>query len=204
MYMYVKRENVVRIPPHRLGEDIETVVEELAREAFEGKIDNSKALTVLITNVACTSEGRIVHGDGAVYQPVVYEALVFKPVLQEIITGIVVDVLKFGAFIRFGPFDGLLHISQIMDERVEVDEANKRFVGKDSKRDLRLDDLVRARVVSISINERSPRESRIGLTMRQVGLGKIDWLKARDKEEKEKKEGKKEKEKEKPAKKKKK
>ena len=35
---------------------------------------------------------------------------------------------------------------------------------------------MRARIVALSINERNPRESKIGLTMRQPGLGKIEWL----------------------------
>ena len=34
----------------------------------------------------------------------------------------------------------------------------------------------RARIVTISINEISPRESKIGLTMRQPGLGKHEWI----------------------------
>ena len=37
-------------------------------------------------------------------------------------------------------------------------------------------DHVRARVVAVSINEREPKESKIGLTMRQTALGKLQWL----------------------------
>ena len=37
-------------------------------------------------------------------------------------------------------------------------------------------DKVRARIVTISINEISPREAKIGLTMRQPGLGKHEWI----------------------------
>jgi DNA-directed RNA polymerase subunit E' len=63
-----------------------------------------------------------------------------------------------------------------MDDHIDVDLGNMRLMGKDSKRDLRVGDKVRARIVSMSMNERSPRESRIGLTMRQAGLGKLEWL----------------------------
>ena len=35
---------------------------------------------------------------------------------------------------------------------------------------------MRARIVALSLNERNPRESKIGLTMRQPGLGKIEWI----------------------------
>jgi DNA-directed RNA polymerase subunit E' len=87
-----------------------------------------------------------------------------------------VEVRKFGAFVRFGPLDGLLHVSQIMDDRVNIDEHNQRLVGVETKRDLKVGYKVRARIVSLSLSEISPRDSRIGLTMRQPGLGRLEWI----------------------------
>jgi DNA-directed RNA polymerase subunit E' len=188
MYMLAQREKTVRIPPDRLAENLDQTVEELAKESFEGKVEGSDSLTVLVRNIRREGPGRIVHGDGAVYQKVDFEALIFKPLLQEVIEGNVVEILKFGAFVRFGPLDGLLHISQIMDDRIDVDDTNQRLFGKDTKRDLKVGDRVRARIVALSINERNPRESKIGLTMRQPGLGKVEWI-----EEERKKKGEKEK-----------
>ncbi len=176
MYMVVQKEDVVRIPPERLGEDLDQVARELTRATLEGKIGEDKGFTLLTSKITRMGEGRIIHGDGAVYQRVRFDALVFRPLLHEIIDGSVVEILKFGAFVRFGPLDGLLHISQIMDDRVDVDEEGQRLVGKDSKRDLRIGDKVRARVVAVSLNERNPRESKIGLTMRQTALGKHEWI----------------------------
>jgi len=175
MYKTVRKEDTVRIPPDKLGEDLDKVAQELARSNFEGKFDKGQ-LTVLVTNLSPVGVGRIIHGDGAIYQKVVYDALVFKPEIQEVVLGNVCEILKFGAFVHIGPLDGLLHISQIMDDRVEVNEASNRLIGKDTKKELKVGDQVRARIVAISINERTPRESRIGLTMRQPGLGKLDWL----------------------------
>jgi DNA-directed RNA polymerase subunit E' len=176
MYMRVQREDVVRIPPERLGEPLGTVAQELTRQTLEGKVGADKTLTLVASNIEPVGEGRIVHGDGAVYQRVRYDALVFAPQLQEIVDGGVVEILKFGAFVRFGPLDGLLHISQVMDDRVDVDEEGQRLIGKDTKRDLRIGDKVRVRIVAVSLNERAPRESKIGLTMRQPALGKLEWL----------------------------
>ncbi|MEM4729656.1 MAG: DNA-directed RNA polymerase [Thermoplasmata archaeon] len=192
MYKIVRREDTVRIPPDRLGEDMDKVIQELARSNFEGKFERGE-LTVIATNISPVGVGRIIHGDGAVYQKVVYDALVFRPEVQEVVLGQVCEVMKFGAFVHIGPLDGLLHISQIMDDRVEVNEASNRLVGKDTKRELKVGDLVRARIVTMSINERTPRESKIGLTMRQPGLGKLEWLTEEKKEEKKKSEKKKEK-----------
>jgi DNA-directed RNA polymerase subunit RpoE len=131
MYLMAKREKVVRIPPDRLAEDLDATVVELAKESFEGKVEGSDSLTVLIRNIRREGPGRIVHGDGAVYQKVTFDSLIFRPMLQEVVEGQVVEVLKFGAFVRFGPMDGLLHISQIMDDRIDVDDVNQRLLGKD-------------------------------------------------------------------------
>ncbi len=176
MYVKVTREDVVRIPPQRLGEDLDEVAKELTRTTLEGNVSGEDGLTLLASNITRVGDGRIVHGDGAVYQKVRFDALMFQPTMQEVVEGSVVEVLKFGAFVRFGPLDGLLHISQIMDDRVDVDEDNQRLIGKDSKRDLRIGDKTRARIVAVSLNERNPRESKIGLTMRQASLGKLEWL----------------------------
>jgi len=176
MYMLTEAERIVRIPPAELNEDIEKVIDALTWESFEGRIGEDKEITVLIRNVRPVGPGRIVHGDGAVYQTVKYDQVVYKIKDNEIIEGVVVEILKFGAFVRFGPLDGLLHISQVMDDRVDIDETNQRLVGKDTGRNLSVGDVVKARIVSIDLNEKNPQDSKIGLTMRQPGLGKLQWL----------------------------
>ncbi|AMK14038.1 DNA-directed RNA polymerase subunit E RpoE1 [methanogenic archaeon mixed culture ISO4-G1] len=176
MYMLTEVEKVVRIPPAELKEDIDDVIDRLTWDAYEGRFGDDKTFTVLIRNVRTEGPGRIVHGDGAVYQTVKFDQIVFKPKENEIIEGVVVEILKFGAFVRFGPLDGLLHISQVMDDRVDIDETNQRLVGKNSGRFLAVGDVVRARVVSIDLNEKNPQDSKIGLTMRQPGLGKVQWI----------------------------
>lgn len=176
MYMITEAQRIVRIPPAKLDEDIDKVIDELTWDTYEGKVTEDKVVTVLIMNVEPLGPGRIVHGDGAVYQTVKYDQLVFKPKDNELIEGVVVEVLKFGAFIRFGPLDGLLHISQVMEDRVDIDEVNQMLVGKDTGKKLGLGDIVRARIISIDFNEKNPQDSKIGLTMRQTGLGKLQWL----------------------------
>ncbi len=176
MYYLDHRRDVVRIPPSRLGPELATVLVELAQQQFEGKLVDGQSLAVTIRDVKPVGEGHIIHGDGGVYQEVEYEALLFRPEIQEVVEGSVVEIRKFGAFVRFGPLDGLLHVSQIMDDRVNIDEHNQRLVGVETKRDLKVGYKVRARVVSLSLSEISPRDSRIGLTMRQPALGRFEWI----------------------------
>ncbi|HTT25848.1 MAG TPA: DNA-directed RNA polymerase, partial [Thermoplasmata archaeon] len=144
MYYLDHRRDVVRIPPSRLGPELAGVLVELAQQQFEGKLVDGQSLAVTIRDVKPVGEGHIIHGDGGVYQEVEYQALLFRPEIQEVVEGAVVEIRKFGAFVRFGPLDGLLHVSQIMDDRVNIDEHNQRLVGIESKKDLKVGYKVRA------------------------------------------------------------
>ena len=105
--------------------------------------------------------------------------MAFIPKNNEIIEGIVVSVVpKIGAFVRFGPFEGLLHVGQIMDDRIDMDESQNRLVGKDTNKDIRIGDQVRVRIVMLNLSSSSVRDRRIGFTMKQPGLGKLQWLQA--------------------------
>ncbi|MDI9646391.1 MAG: DNA-directed RNA polymerase [Archaeoglobales archaeon] len=176
MYARIKIKDTVRVPPSKLGENLEEVIRSLLWEQFEGRIDREYGMVIGIENIEEIGEGRIIEGDGAVYFDVVFGAICFKPNLQEIVEGEVVEVVEFGAFVSIGPFDALLHMSQITDDFMVFDEKNKRFVGKETKKTLQEGDFVRARIVSISLKEREPEKSRIGLTMRQPWLGALKWI----------------------------
>ena len=176
VYQIVEMEDTVRIPPNELGEDQDAVAQELVHRSFEGRLNKKYGFTLLATDITRIGEGRVIHGDGAVYQRVKFNALTFKPEVGEVVEGTVCEVVEFGAFVRFGPLDGLLHMSQIMNDYLNVDLGNERLTGKETGRYLGLGDKVRARLVTVSLNELSPRESKIGLTMRQPGLGKIEWI----------------------------
>ena len=109
-----------------------------------------------------------------------FDALVFQPKNHEVVRGIVVDIAEFGAFVRFGPFDGLVHASQVTDDFVSVNEKTGSLTGKQTKRTLKKDDIVYAKITSISYKDKVT-ETKINLTMRQPGLGKTDWWKKKKK-----------------------
>lgn len=192
MYAMVKVEDTVRIPPEMFGEDLDKIVEEIVQKTFEGSMRKNHGIIVVADNIEAVGEGIVIHGDGAMYQKVAFDALTFKPDLQEVLDGVVCEIVEFGAFCHIGPLDALIHMSQIMNDYVEVDPEGEMIVGKEKKKTLKTGDMIRARVVAVSLNELSARESKIGLTMRQPGLGAHEWLREPKEEEKKEKEKKKE------------
>lgn len=188
MYIKIRAVDVVRVPPKRLGEDLQVVVKEMLQEKLEGRLDKRIGMFIAILEVVGIKEGRLMIGDPGVYYETVFDALVFRPKMQEIVEGEVVEIVEFGAFVQIGPLDGLLHISQITDEYISYDEKGAKLVTKDTNRTLGEGDKLRARIVAISLNEMDPGDSKIGLTMRQPGLGKLEWIEEEREKEKEKEE----------------
>lgn len=194
MYKLAELEEIVKIPPSELGGSFDEATRRILKEECEGKLYRNIGMIVQVRDVKRVGDGEIVPGDGSVYQRAMFDALVFNPENQEVVEGKVSEVVEFGAFLNFGPLDGLIHVSQVMDDFIDVDLSNRRLVGRDSKRVLKVGDRCRARIVSLSLNEANPKQSRIGLTMRQPGLGSLEWLSSKkDKESEAEKESEKEK-----------
>ena len=99
--------------------------------------------------------------------------MIFKPELQEVVFGKVTDITNFGAFVNMGPIEGMVHISQTMDDFVSFSKSGA-LIGKDSKRTLKLNDKCKARIIAISFKDVTT--PKIGLTMRQPGLGALQYL----------------------------
>jgi DNA-directed RNA polymerase subunit E' len=99
---------------------------------------------------------------------------------NEVVDGAVSEVSEYGAFVRIGPMEALLHKSQILDEPIQVNLGIKRIEGSQSGRALEEGSFVRSRIVSKSINHNDPRSSKIGLNCKMDGLGSFEWIEEAD------------------------
>ncbi len=186
MYKKMRLADTVRIAPELLGAPVEAAVKIALQDKLEGLVDKTIGAVVAIMEVIEVGDGHILAGNAGVFYDAVFDAVTFMPEIQEIIEGTVLEVVEFGIFVGIGPLDGLVHVSQLTDEFVSYDEKNSRLITKESGRAITVGDRVRARIVAVSLNEREPRDSKIGLTMRQHALGKLDWLEeARQEKQKE-------------------
>ena len=176
MYLISKIEDTVRVPPTLFDEPLEEMAFELLNENYVGMIDKKLGLMVTVKEIEEIGIGRVIMGDGAAYHNVTFTALFFKPELQEIVEGEVIEITEFGAFVRMGPMDGLVHVSQVTDDYINYDSKRGALLGKESKKTLEEGDKVRARIVALSLKGKSSKETKIGLTMRQPGLGRPEWI----------------------------
>jgi DNA-directed RNA polymerase subunit E' len=162
----------VRVEPTKFGMDSDEAVRSQLEESYTGFQDKDIGTVVSVLDVIDVKEGIVIPGDGAAYYESTFKIIVFRPELQEIVYGTIEEITSFGAFLDMGVIKGMIHISQTMDDFVSFSDTGS-LSGKEGKRTLVKDDNCIARIVAISYRGEEPK---IGLTMRQPGLGKTEWV----------------------------
>ncbi|MBL7050735.1 DNA-directed RNA polymerase [Candidatus Woesearchaeota archaeon] len=183
MFYKLKLKDHIRVPPSLFEFPVEEAIISAIKKTYTNMISKNLGIIIDVVKIAKINEGIIIPGDGASYYDTEFELLTFRPELQEVILGGIRDIADFGVFITMGPTDGMIHVSQTMDDYVSFSK-DKSLLGKESKKSLKVGDKCRARIIAVSFKEAT--NPKIGLTMRQIGLGKIDWIRE-EAEEKNKK-----------------
>lgn len=173
MFYLTEIEDYVRVEPKLFGLPTSEAVSNQLDEIYADYYDKEIGKIITVVEILEVGEGVIIPGDGAAYYNSKFKVIAWKPELQELSYGRISEITSFGAFIDLGVMKGMIHISQTMDDYVSFSKTNA-LMGKSSKRVLKQGDLCVARIVAISHKGDQPK---LGLTMRQPGLGKIDWIK---------------------------
>jgi DNA-directed RNA polymerase subunit E' len=185
MFYSVKLKDHIRVAPKYFDLPVEDAVLKCIKNKYDGYIDQELGIVVDVLGIDEVNEGIIIPGDGASYYETVFKIITFKPELQEVLPGKIKDIADFGAFITLGPIEGMIHISQTMDDFVSFAES-KVLSGKETRRTLKVGDKCRARVIAVSFKDVT--NPKLGLTMRQPGLGKVEWAAEEDVKKEAKKE----------------
>lgn len=181
MYKRLEMADSIRVPPEHLGEDVKESVKGALSKNVEGHIFEEAGVILAVEEVSSVEGGEIEPEDAGIHYDVEFTAISYRPELHEVVQGEVVDITGFGAFIRIGPLDGLCHVSQIMDEYVNMDEENNMLVSEEGDKTLSIGDFVTTRLIAVSMkNEDS---NKLNLTMRQPGLGKEEWIELYEEEQ---------------------
>jgi DNA-directed RNA polymerase subunit E' len=180
MFYLIEVEDYVRVEPKLFGFDTGEAIKQQLKETYSNFQDREIGEVIDVLEVISVEDGVVIPGDGAAYYRSKFKLVIFKPELQELVYGKIEEITSFGAFMDLGISKGMMHISQAMDDFVSFSKTGS-LTGKDGKRSLNVGDKCIARVVAISYKGDEPK---IGLTMRQPGLGKIEWIEADKEKEK--------------------
>ena len=164
------------IPPFLFDQPKDVSARIILSEDYEGIITRDYGFIIAIVDVIDVGPGIIIPGNANTFHEVEFSILSFKPMISEVVEGEVVEIVDFGSFIRLGPLDGLVHVSQICDDYISYEQVGNRFIGKETGKILEVNDQVRAKIIAVSLG--TGRSGKLGLTMRQKFLGKTEWIEA--------------------------
>jgi DNA-directed RNA polymerase subunit E' len=167
--------DVVRIPPSLFGTAIKKAALNILKEKYESMINPELGYIIMILDAHVDEMGKMIAGDGGTFHKVEFEALTFYPKLQEIVQGEIVDITDFGAFVRIGPTDALLHLSQVMDDYLKSDVKSGMILANQSGRTLKVGSTLRSRITAVSLGKAATM-GKIGITCRQPFLGADEWI----------------------------
>ena len=108
----------IRVPPKLFGVSTEEAIIQRVKKKFDGFISPELGIVIDVLSIEDISDGVVIPGDGAAYFDTKFRLLVFKPEMQEVVFGRIRDIVDFGAFMTLGPIDGMIHISQTMNDFV--------------------------------------------------------------------------------------
>ena len=165
----------MRIPPSLFGTTLKKAAINILKEKYESMINADLGYIIMIMDAKVDEMGKMIAGDGGTFHKVQFEALTFYPKLQEIVQGEIVDITDFGAFVRIGPTDALLHLSQVMDDYLKSDVKSGMIIANQSGRTLKVGSTLRSRITAVSLGKAAAM-GKIGITCRQPFLGAPEWI----------------------------
>ena len=167
--------DIVRIPPSLFGSTLKKAAESILKSKYESMINQELGYIIMVMDAKVEPMGKMIPGDGGTFHRVEFQALTFYPKLQEIVKGEIVDITDFGAFVRIGPTDALLHLSQVMDDYLKSDVKMGLILANQSGRTLKVGSTLRARITAVSLGKAAAM-GKIGITCRQPFLGADEWI----------------------------
>jgi len=174
MFKLFTIEGKIEIPPFLFDQEKNVSARIILSEDYEGIITRDYGFIIAVVDVLDVGKGIIIPGNANTFHEVEFTILTFKPTVSEVVEGTVVEIVDFGSFIRLGPLDGLVHVSQICDDYISYEQVGNRFIGKETGKILEVKDQVRAKIIAVSLG--TGRSGKLGLTMRQKYLGKEEWI----------------------------
>ncbi len=176
MFYKTKVQDIVNIKPSMFKMDLQEAAWKQLIYKYVGLPMEKLGYVIMVSKPKVDPLGKVVSEDGSSNHKAEFYVYSFLPERGEIVEGIVVEIQDFGIFVRIGNVDAFVHKSWIMgDDKVEINRFEKVVIGKQTRKVLRVGDIVRGRVADVAI----PRKNtlmKIALNLKDRYLGKIEWI----------------------------
>jgi len=174
MFYEFTLKDYISINPREFSNGLKEAVVNSLKHNFVERTDEDIGIIISVLDVLEIGEGFKLPENEDRHFPVIFKVLTYKPEIHEVVEGEVSSVTNFGAFVNIGVLEGLIHLTQTMSDFVSFSKTGI-IQGKETSRTLKAGDAVRCKIIAVSFKDLS--NIKVGLTMRQPGLGALEWLK---------------------------
>ncbi|VDD97319.1 unnamed protein product [Enterobius vermicularis] len=131
MFVLVLMEDVVRIKPHQMGQDVEEVVTARLNELLSNKVIPGVGLCIFLHDILELGDGYILPGDGSSHVRVKFRFIVFRPFVDEIIEAKVLSSNKNGLTLTIKFFEEIFIPAHRLPQTsvFEEEEQASLFIG---------------------------------------------------------------------------
>jgi DNA-directed RNA polymerase subunit E' len=172
MFYKIKLQDYVDLSPELFDMDLNEAIKEQIIRDYSDRTTEDFGLVISVVSVDNVGDGFKLPEDASRHYVVDFTVVTYKPELHEVAVGDVSSITSFGVFVNLGVIDGLVHLAQTMVDQVSFNKAGS-IQGQQTGQALKVGDKVRASVVAVSFKD--IKNVKVGLTMRQPGLGALHW-----------------------------
>nr|XP_022312968.1 DNA-directed RNA polymerase III subunit RPC8-like [Crassostrea virginica]XP_022312969.1 DNA-directed RNA polymerase III subunit RPC8-like [Crassostrea virginica]XP_022312970.1 DNA-directed RNA polymerase III subunit RPC8-like [Crassostrea virginica]XP_022312971.1 DNA-directed RNA polymerase III subunit RPC8-like [Crassostrea virginica] len=153
MFVLSQMKDTVRIPPWLFHLNFNDAVIEALNKKLANKVVHNVGLCIALWDVTKLDDSYIFPGDGASHTIVHFRYVVFRPFMDEILTGKTKSCSKEGVYVSIGIFDDILIPADAMQHPSRFDDKEQLWAWEyetdDGKHDLFMDigEEIRFRVV---------------------------------------------------------
>ena len=123
MFYLTEVEDHIRVEPRHFGLPTKEAVERQLEESYVNHVTKELGYVLSVVEVSEVSDGVIIPGDGSPFYKSIFTLLTRKPELHELVYGTIAEITAFGAFVQIGPLQGMIHISQTMEDYVTLSKT---------------------------------------------------------------------------------
>ena len=199
MFVLAEMKDIVRIPPWKFKKKLnDTITDELNRK-LANKVYLNVGLCIALNDITKIDESYIFPGDGASHTKVIFRYIIFRPFMEEIITGKIRSCNTNGVHVTLGFFEDIIIPPNKLQHPSRFDQGEQLWVweyldGSGVKHDLFMDvgEVIRFRVINETFTESLPSSNphknkeptekteivspyTLEATIDEPGLGLLSW-----------------------------
>ncbi|CAG9860568.1 unnamed protein product [Phyllotreta striolata] len=198
MFILAEMKNVTRIPPELFNLHLNDAIAGELNNKLANKVVLNVGLCIALYDIVSLQESFIIPGDGASHTRVNFRFIVFRPFIEEILTGKIRSCSQEGVHVTLGFFEDILIPPTALQHPSKFNETEQAWVweydtGDGSKHDLFMDsgEIIRFRVIAENFTETCPagptniqessegNENKVPYTLtgsiNEPGLGLLTW-----------------------------